>query len=447
MSRRLIPWLLAGLSGLCSPAAHALGLLDAYALALRNDPTFQAAIQERDAGQENRALGRSALLPTLSWNYNNSRNESEVTQTTPLGDVRTDRDYRSYASTLTLQQPLLDYEAYARYRQGTAQALFADERFRSKSQELAVRLLGAYSQALLAQERIELSQAQRRAYAERLQLNQRLLKGGEGTHTDVLETQARLSLALAEEIEARDLQDAALHDLEAIVGQPLQVDDLDPLAGRFAIQPLQPNRFESWRDLAVANNPELASQQHALQAAEYEVERKRAGHLPKVSLYASSRQTSSDSESTYNQKYDTNSVGIQVSLPLFAGGSVSASTRQAASQLSQAQFELDAQTASTLNELRKQFNLNTSGAARVRAYEMAVESAEALVRATLKSVRGGERVNLDVLDAEQQLFGARRDLADARHAYLLARIQLKYYAGLLDEQDLQQLAGYFRPVG
>jgi protease secretion system outer membrane protein len=307
-------------------------------------------------------------------------------------------------------------------------------------------LLGAYSQALLAQERIELSQAQRRTYAERLQLNQRLLQGGEGTRTDVLETQARLSLALADEIESRDLQDTALRELEAIVGQPLQIDELDPLVRRFEIQPLQPNRFDTWRDLALANNPELASQHHALRAAEYEVERKRAGHLPKVSLYASSRQTSSDSESSYNQKYDTNTVGIQVSVPLFAGGSVSASTRQAASQLSQAQYELDAQTASTLIELRKQFNLNSSGAAKVRAYEMAVSSAEALVLATQKSVHGGERVNLDVLDAEQQLFSARRDLAVARHAYLLARIQLKYYAGLLNEQDLQQLAGYFQPL-
>ena len=432
---------------LSSTSVQALGLLDAYDLALRNDPTFQAAIKERDAGEENRAIGRAGLLPNLSWSYNNSRNQSEVTQETVRGDVTNDRDYRSYASTLPLQQPLLNYEAYARYRQGSAQALFSDERFRGKSQELAVRLLSAYSQALLAQERIELSRAQKRAYAERLQLNERLLKGGEGTRTDVLETQARLSLALAQEIEAQDQQDAALRELQAIVGEPLQIDELDPLTRQFQIQPLLPNRFDSWRDLAMANNPDLASQQQALRVAEYEVERKRAGHLPKVSLYASSRQTSSDSESSYNQKYDTNTVGIQVSLPLFAGGSVSASTRQAASQLSQAQFELDAKTATTLNELRKQFNLNTSAAAKVRAYEMAVSSAEALVTATQKSVHGGERVNLDVLDAEQQLFTARRDLADARHAYLLARIQLKYYAGLLNEQDLQQLAGYFRPLG
>ncbi|WP_431035235.1 TolC family outer membrane protein [Pseudomonas yamanorum] len=429
----------------CSGSVQALGLLDAYDLALRNDPTFQAAIQEREAGEENRIIGRAGLLPNLSWSYNNSRNASEVTQSTAVGNVTSDRDYRSYASTLTLQQPLLDYEAYARYRQGAAQALFADERFRGKSQELAVRVLSAYSQALLAQERIELSRAQKRAYAERLQLNERLLKGGEGTRTDLLETQARLSLAQAEEIESLDTQDAALRELEAIVGEPLQIEELAPLTRQFDIPPLEPNRFETWRDLAMANNPELKSQHHALDAAEYEVERKRAGHMPKVSLYASSRQTSSDSESSYNQKYDTNSVGIQVSLPLFAGGSVSASTRQAANQLSQAQYELDAQTARTLIELRKQFNLNTSGAAKVRAYEMAVSSATALVTATKKSVTGGERVNLDVLDAEQQLFTARRDLADARHAYLLARIQLKYFAGLLNEQDLRALAGYFQP--
>ena len=437
--------LLFGLCCACSGSVQALGLLDAYDLALRNDPTFQAAIQEREAGEENRIIGRAGLLPNLSWSYNNSRNESEVTQSTAVGNVTSDRDYRSYASTLTLQQPLLDYEAYARYRQGAAQALFADERFRSKSQELAVRVLSAYSQALLAQERIELSRAQKRAYAERLQLNERLLKGGEGTRTDVLETQARLSLAQAEEIESLDTQDAALRELEAIVGQPLQIDELAPLTRQFEIPPLEPNRFETWREMAMANNPELKSQHHALDVAEYEVERKRAGHMPKVSLYASSRQTSSDSESSYNQKYDTNSVGIQVSLPLFAGGSVSASTRQAANQLSQAQYELDAQTARTLIELRKHFNLNTSGAAKVRAYEMAVSSATALVTATKKSVTGGERVNLDVLDAEQQLFTARRDLADARHAYLLARIQLKYFAGLLNEQDLRALAGYFQP--
>ena len=160
-----------------SGSVQALGLLDAYDLALRNDPTFQSALQERDAGEENRIIGRAGLLPSLAWSYNNVRNESEVTGGTAGGNVTSDRDYRSYASTLTLQQPRIECESYARYRQGAAQALFADERFRGKSQELAVRVLSAYSQALLAPARLELSGGQKRADAEALHPNQRLVKG------------------------------------------------------------------------------------------------------------------------------------------------------------------------------------------------------------------------------------------------------------------------------
>ncbi|PAU88153.1 peptidase [Pseudomonas sp. WN033] len=423
---------------LASPV-YALGLLDAYALALRNDPSFQAAIAERDAGLESLAIGRAGLLPRLSWSYSNQRNDSQVT----AGEQRVDRDYRSYASVLSLQQPLFDYAAWANYRQGVARALLADERFRGRSQELAVRLFEAYSQALLADERIALARAQRRALVERLQLNQRLLRAGEGTRTDELETEARLALAEAELIQAKDDLDIGLRALEAIVGEPLAHSDLQPLLDDFPIQPPQPARFEAWRDLAVTGNAELAAQRRAVEVAAQGIEKQRAGHLPTLSLVASSRLTNSDSESSYNQRYDTDSIGIQLSVPLFAGGGVSAATRQASAAHTQASFELDAQTAELLTRLRQQFNLCNSAAARVRAYRLAVNAAETLVQATRKSVAGGERVNLDVLDAEQQLHGARRDLAEARHAYLHAWLQLRYLSGTLTERDLQRLAGYF----
>ncbi len=97
---------------LSASSAQALGLLDAYQLAVRHDPTFQAALHERRAGSENRAIGRAGLLPSLRYDYNKARNDSTVSQ----GDARVERDYRSYASTLSLEQPLFDYEAYARYR-------------------------------------------------------------------------------------------------------------------------------------------------------------------------------------------------------------------------------------------------------------------------------------------------------------------------------------------
>ncbi|MBF2937220.1 TolC family protein, partial [Pseudomonas aeruginosa] len=181
---------------LSASSAQALGLLDAYQLAVRHDPTFQAALHERRAGSENRAIGRAGLLPSLRYDYNKARNDSTVSQ----GDARVERDYRSYASTLSLEQPLFDYEAYARYRQGEAQALFADEQFRGRSQELAVRLFAAYSETLFAREQVVLAEAQRRALETQLAFNQRAFEEGEGTRTDLLETRARLSLTRAEEI-------------------------------------------------------------------------------------------------------------------------------------------------------------------------------------------------------------------------------------------------------
>ncbi|KNX76514.1 peptidase [Pseudomonas sp. 250J] len=426
-----------------SLSAQALDLGDAYALALRNDPTWQGSIAEREAGLENLAIGRAGLLPRLSYRYNRARNDSEVTQRSQFGDVTTQRDYRSYSSTLTLEQPLFDYAAWSDYRRGVAQAALADERYRGRGQELMVRLFGAYSEALFANEQIALAQAQRRTYAEQLTLNERLLKGGEGTRTDVLETRARYELAQAQEIEAGDNLDAALRALQAIIGEPVAVEDLAPMTGDFRVQPLTPTRFEPWRDLAVAHNAELASQRHGLEVAEQNIERQRAGHLPSLSAYASKGISSSSSESSYNQRYDTDSIGLQLSVPLFAGGGVQASVRQARAQRDAAGFELDAQLRDTLNQLRRQFNLCASGTAKIRAYDLAVKAASALVQATRKSVRGGERVNLDVLDAEQQLFGARRDLAQARHEYLRAWLQLRYLAGVLEAGDLNVLNRYF----
>ncbi|MGR6656535.1 TolC family outer membrane protein [Pseudomonas mosselii] len=430
-----------------SLSAQALDLGDAYALALRNDPTWQGSIAEREAGLENLAIGRAGLLPRLSYRYNRARNDSEVTQRSQFGDVTTQRDYRSYSSTLTLEQPLFDYAAWSDYRRGVAQAALADERYRGRGQELMVRLFGAYSEALFANEQIALAQAQRRTYAEQLTLNERLLKGGEGTRTDVLETRARYELAQAQEIEAGDNLDAALHALQAIIGEPVAVEDLAPMTADFRVQPLTPTRFERWRDLAVAHNAELASQRHGLEVAEQNIERQRAGHLPSLSAYASKGISSSSSESSYNQRYDTDSIGVQLSVPLYAGGGVQASVRQARAQRDAAGFELDAQLNDTLTQLRRQFNLCASGTAKIRAYDLAVKAASALVQATRKSVRGGERVNLDVLDAEQQLFSARRDLAQARHEYLRAWLQLRYLAGVLEAGDLNALSRYFLSHG
>lgn len=430
---------------LASLPSHALGLLDAYALALRNDPLFQAAIHEHSAGQEERSIARAGLLPKLSYSYNGARNQSEVTQSTGSASTTTDRDYRSYHSQLTLQQPLFDYAAWVGYRQGITRSLMADQRLRGRSQALASRLFTAFSQALLNAEHLALAQARRRAHDAQLQANQRLFEAGEGTRTDTLESQAQASLAQAEAIEAQDNLDAALQDLQAMLGEPLSLQDLPSLVEPFRLAQQPTLTFEHWRDLALRDNPALAGQRHALELTEQDIQRQRAGHLPTLGLYAHSRSTRSDAENSYNQQYDTHTIGLQLHVPLYAGGGVAAATRKAKAAYAQNSFELDASRLALVNQLRQQYNRSISSQARIRALETAGAAAALLIEATRTSLAGGERVNLDVLNAEYQRYSVQRDLAEARHGYLQAWLQLRVLSGQLQIADLEALEWFFAP--
>lgn len=428
---------------LCS---NALGLLDAWELAVRNDPQYRAAGYERDAGQEEASLGLSGLLPTVQYTYGVNSNDSTVSQADNRSSNQVRRDYDSYVSVLSLRQPLIDYGAYARYRQGIARKLFADQRYRDKSQELMVRLYRAYSNALLAQEKQTLLAAQLRAYQEQIQLNRRLLTAGEGTQTDIDETEARYTLTQVQLIEQQDTLDSQLTDLENIIGRPVNLAELRPLTLESLPQNLDDGRtLAQWRELAIRYNARLAGQRDNLDAKHDEIENSRSGHLPTLQLVASSRHSRSESEQNYNQKYDTQSIGLQLNVPIYAGGSVSSATRQATAYYQQSQAELDQETRQVLAELKRQFNLSRSGAAKIRAWQMAVTSAQKVLIATSRSVLGGERINLDVLLAEQQLFNSRRDLAEAKYGWLQSWLELRYNAGTLQENDLLQLAAWFEP--
>ncbi|HHP7833757.1 TolC family outer membrane protein [Serratia sp. CY76391] len=434
-----------------SAPVYSIGILDAYSLALEKDPTYRAAIKEKEAGDENENIGRAGLLPKVSLNYQNSPRNWQ-TQKYPQGDffgnvseVTRRQQYRSYSSSITLTQPLFDYEAYARYKAGVAQTMMSDERYRGKLLDLAVRVINAYVEVAYSKDQIALAEAQKAAYKEQLTLNDRLMSAGEGTITDVSETQARYSLAEAQVIEARDALDAAQRELEVIIGMPLnQLDELQVLRpGKFKVAPLIPSKFEEWQKIALENNPVLAASRHGVDAAKYDVERNRAGFMPQVQLYASHSENDSSSDNTVNQKYRTDSIGVQVSMPIYSGGGVSASTRQAAARYGQAMYEMDAQTGTTLNDLRKQYNLCISSRAKVAAYELAVQSATTQVTATRQSVLAGQRVNVDVLNAEQQLYSAQRDLASAKYAYIKSWITLLSDSGTLDEKDVMRVAQYF----
>uniref|UniRef100_UPI003F54D4E4 TolC family outer membrane protein n=1 Tax=Klebsiella aerogenes TaxID=548 RepID=UPI003F54D4E4 len=451
MKRKIVSLAVSSIAWVLSAPVYSLGILDAYSLALEKDPTFQAAIKEKEAGDEAKNIGRAGLLPKVSLNYQNApRNwQTQKYQTSDIfgnvSDVTKRQQYRSYAGSVTLTQPLFDYEAYAKYKTGVAQSLMADEKYRSKYLELAVRVISAYVSVAYAKDQIALAEAQKAAYKEQLALNDRLMAAGEGTVTDVAETQARYSLAESQVIEARDVLDSAQRELEVIIGIPLdQLDALQTLRqGKFQVSPLRFTAFDDWQKLAMERNPQLASSRHGVEAARYDVERNRAGFMPQVQLYASHSENDSSSDNTVNQKYRTDSVGVQVSMPIYSGGGVAASTRQAAARYGQAKYELDAQVGSIMNDLRKQFNQCISSQAKLRAYELAVKSATTQVEATRQSVLAGQRVNVDVLNAEQQLYAAQRDLAEAKYTYIKAWITLLGDSGTLSEKDIMQVAEYF----
>ncbi|RJF94981.1 TolC family outer membrane protein [Noviherbaspirillum saxi] len=444
MKKRVIASALAAALLAQTGQASAIGLIQAYESALQNDPTYRSAVHENEAGQQNKVLGRSNLLPSLSASYSTYKNKGDLTRPDFLGNPSNeDLDYRSTAKGVTLRQPLFNLDGLARYNQGIAQTSYSDALFSARGQDLVLRLVSAYAEAKYAEDQLALATIQRDTFAEQRQVNDRMFQKGEGTRTDMLETQARYDLAEAQLLEARDSMTTARNNLAAIVGT--DINQLDPLGDDFKVRPMQPSSFDEWKALAMERNAEIAAQRYAVEIAEQEIKKNRAGHAPRVDLIASLNKSGSETVTSRNQDSSVRAVGVQVNIPLYSGGSVTAATSQAVSNHLKAKSDLDAKTSQVLVELRKQFNLSLSSTSRIDALVKSVDSARLLVQATQQSVKGGVRINLDVLNAQQQLYTAQRDLAQARYNYLISYLRLRYAAGTLNADDLQTVASYFVP--
>jgi protease secretion system outer membrane protein len=423
--------------------AHAISLMQAYQSALQNDPTYRSATHEYESGLENQVLGRSALLPQVSATYSNSRVEADVVYITGgIAAPSRDLEYRSKSAVLQVRQPVFSLEAIARYHQGLSQTNYASAVFASRQQELILRLAGAYTEALFANTQLRLAEVQREVYVEQRSVNNRLFEKGEGTKTDMLETEARLDLAEAQVLEAQDNVQTTLAALSAIVGQ--EVHAVDDVVAEFRLAPDAVVRFDEWRDIALRQNPDIIAMQFAVESSREEINKARSGHTPRVDLVASYAKNNSDTLNTLNQDSKQKSIGFQMNFPLYSGGAVSASTRQAVAGSEKAKADQQATTDKVLVELRKQHAVVVSSVARLRALDKAVASGTMLVTATEQSIKGGVRINLDLLNAQQQLTTSRRDQAQARYNYLMAMLKLRAAAGVLDAEALREVAAYFR---
>ncbi len=419
--------------------ASAMGLMQAYEAALKNDPAYRAAFYANESGKENRILGRAGLLPSLSASVSGGRNSSDITRSP---SPTTHDDYTSKSQVLQLRQTVVNFDALARYKQGVLQSEASGTAFLSEKQQVALRVVGAYVEVLFKQDQLAVAQSERDTYLERMKVNDRMFAKGEGTRTDMLETRARLDVAEAAVLEAQDNLIASTTTLEGIVGGPVGV--LDPLTPHFQARPIEARSFEEWKRLALENNYEVRTRRLAVDINQQEINKQRAGHYPRLDVTASLSKSLSESVTTIDTEYKTRSVGFQVNIPLYAGGAVNAATRQAVAGREKAKAELQSEIDKASLELRKDYDQLASSVPRIEALSKAVESGKLLVVATEQSIKGGVRINLDLLDAQRQLSVTQRDLSQARYSYILAYLKLRAAAGQLEASDMREMAAYFR---
>ena len=267
---------------------------------------------------------------------------------------------------------------------------------------------------------------------------------GSGTRTDIDEAQAALDLNVAQELEARQNVDFTRRQLQTLINQP--VDSLATLdAGKLVLGPPAPNRIEDWTERAEAGSPEIRSLKAQLEAARYEVEKAEAGHYPTLDAVAQLSLNESDTVTSVNNRYTNRSIGLQLSVPLFAGGYVNSTIRQALANKERVEQSLEALRRDLGVRVHKEFRGVTEGVLKVRALEQAVRSTEQVTRSNRRSFEAGSRTLNDTLNAEQQNVSAQRDLAQARYIYLISRVRLQALAGGPRSEVIDEINAWLRP--
>jgi TolC family type I secretion outer membrane protein len=388
---------------------------------------------------------RAQLLPNLSASASRNRNSLESTTPDFLGaPVTTHRNYTSSSAALTLRQPLFRKYQMADYRQAQAQVNDANAILEREEQAIAVRVSGAYFEALLTAEQLALVLAQKTAYTSQLDAARKRFAAGSGTRTDIDEAQAALDLNVAQELEAHQNVDFTRRQLQTLINRP--IDSLAALdADKLMLVPPTPNRIEDWIERAEAGSPEIRSLKAQIEAARHEVEKAQAGHYPTLDAIAQLSRNESDTVTSVNNRYTNKSIGLQLNFPLFSGGYVNSTVRQALAEKERAEQALEALQRDLGVRIHREFRGVTEGVLKVRALEQAVRSTGQVALSSSRSFEAGSRTLIDTLNAEQQKAGAQRDLAQARYIYLISRVRLQALAGGSKTEVIDEINGWLKP--
>lgn len=419
---------------------EAADLLEIYRLAQRNDPTLEAARHALAAVKEKIPQARAGVLPVVNLSGSNgATTASNKFDTGPS----VDRDVTAWNWTLQLTQPLIRIPNLYALKESDALVEQAVAQYAQAEQDLILRVAQAYFSLQVARENIEVTERQLRAVQEQLELSKRGVEAGTNAITDVHEAQARVDLARSQQVEAQNDLDSRRAELEKIVGSV--AGELAALKQTIIIPRPQPENLQAWIAQAQESNPAVRAPQAALQAAESTVKKTRADYAPTVDVVASyARNYSSGSTVAplnYAVKGDTTQAGLQLNVPIFSGLSTRSRVSEAVANRNRSAAELEVARRQAGADARQAYAAVVNGLSRIAALQSAVESSQSAVKGNQAGYKLGLKVNIDVLNAEQQLYAAQRDLVKARYETLYQGLKLKAAAGALAETDVRAING------
>jgi outer membrane protein len=443
MQKPLLAVLLA--SAFFSLEAHATDLIQVYQQALANDATFASARASAAAGRERTTQGRAGLLPTIVASGNSTKNDNNVApwnmgqngqlQDGTIGLIRErGTNLRTDQYGVSLTQPLFRWDRWETYQQSKLQQSIAEAQFAQAQQDLITRVAQAYFDVLSAQDTLESTRAQKAATTEQLASAKRNFEVGTQTITDTHEAQAAYDLVVAQEFAAINDLDNKRNALQAIIGT--LPADLAPLKPGVTLNAPQPLAMENWLSSAESQNYAVQVQQLTLETAKREISRQRSGHYPTLDFVASSTHTKLGGNTVASGTTTNNGIGVNWSVPIFNGFAVTSKVRESIALEDKARNDLEATRRNAALQARQAFLGVNSGLAQVKALEAAEVSSQSALESNKLGYQVGVRINIDVLNAQKQLYSTRTDLARARYNTIMNGLKLKSAAGTLREEDL-----------
>ena len=347
--------------------------------------------------------------------------------------------------TFTLSQPVFRPQNLVQRDQADYQVRQAEATYGQAAQDLAVRTGQAYFDVLAARDTLALVGAQKAAISEQLAQAKRNFEVGTATITDTHEAQARYDLIVAQEIAAQNDLESKRRALQLLTGK--EYEQLKALRVDIRLAPPSPNDMQAWVDIAEKQAYPVLAQEAATSVAQLEVKRQSSGHWPTLDLvgtYGTTKDTGS-LQTGVGREITTSQLALQLAIPLYQGGGISSREREAAANYYKSREDLlNARRTAALNT-RQTYLAVINGIAQVAALEQALTSSQSALDSNRLGYEVGVRINIDVLNAQQQLFSTRRDLAVARYNAILNHLRLKAAAGTLRDEDLAEVNRALQP--